>query len=363
MMIRQEWANTLRGIAALSVIFAHFVQTFMLNNQVAVDLGRSNQNLLISKEDQSDFVLAVASIPFSFAAFGVSLFFCISGFVIRNSILNYSRSGFAVSRFFRIVPTYAAGYLITLAIIYLQHDPNKELSVSAWLQGSIPGMATLLSLDVPADGIVWTLVVEIVFYLFVIAGASIIRRNNFFPIVLVSFTVCLHAALNAAPNLLGIVNLRFVLLLSLTFFPLFAFGMLLSQYHHEPKWNLRRNLECTTSLVAFVYLSMQNPILGLDSRYVVGAVSAALVFMFVSFWEPETRSKTINFFSKISYPLYVIHAVFGYAMITYLMARGWSPINSVTTAIALASGISLAIHNLVEWPSQQLGRRMARSLT
>jgi peptidoglycan/LPS O-acetylase OafA/YrhL len=362
-MIRQQWPNDLRGIAALSVVFAHLVQTFILNNQVAIDLGRSNQNLLISKENYSDLVLAIASTPFSFAAFGVSLFFCISGFVIRNSIINYSRLGFTVSRFFRLVPTYAAGYAITLATISFQQDPSNELSTSAWLLGSIPGLGTMLSLEVPADGIVWTLVVEIVFYSAVIVGASLIRRTSLFPIILVAFSVCLYSLLNAAPNFLDIVNLRFVLLISISFFPLFAFGMILSQYYHERSCHLRRSLECLTSLVAFVYLCMKNTILGLDERYVISAVSAALVFMIVSFWEPETKSKSLNFFSDVSYPLYVVHAVFGYALITFLIARGLAPSIAISLTILLTSVISFIVHKLIEKPSQEIGRHLARRLT
>ncbi len=49
--------------------------------------------------------LVIAS-PINFGAFGVALFFLISGFVIPLSFQSYGRLDFLVARFFRIYPTY-----------------------------------------------------------------------------------------------------------------------------------------------------------------------------------------------------------------------------------------------------------------
>ena len=80
------WANTLRGVAALSVLIAHYVIVFWLNQGAAASIARrpplfSNDNLITPY-----FVKLVSLVPLNFGAFGVALFFLISGFVISISL-------------------------------------------------------------------------------------------------------------------------------------------------------------------------------------------------------------------------------------------------------------------------------------
>ena len=54
---------------------------------------------------------------FNWGAFGVALFFLISGFVIPFSLSRQRAGAFLVGRFFRIVPLYVVGFTISLAAI------------------------------------------------------------------------------------------------------------------------------------------------------------------------------------------------------------------------------------------------------
>jgi peptidoglycan/LPS O-acetylase OafA/YrhL len=84
-----------------------------------------------------------------------------------------------------------------------------------------------------------------------------------------------------------------------------------------------------------------------------------IVFAFAATFPGLFRGTWIsNFFADISYPLYVIHGVAGYASMRVLMDLGapaW-----VTLALVTAGALSLAwvLHIAVEKPTQQLGKRI-----
>src|SRR4051812_12421680 len=110
------FAHMLRGIAALVVLIGHLGHVFWMMPALSLYLG--------SPEMQPrPWWLAIAIdtyLPVGFVGhFGVALFFLISGFVIPFSLIGRSRGQFAVSRFFRIWPTYAIGLTITAAFVML----------------------------------------------------------------------------------------------------------------------------------------------------------------------------------------------------------------------------------------------------
>src|SRR5471030_457335 len=99
------FANGLRGIAALSVITGHYLGTFWkLTEAVAGLTGMVRAPVALPF-----FVEWVGASPINLGAFGVALFFLISGFVIPLSFQSYGRLDFLIGRFFRIYPTYWMG--------------------------------------------------------------------------------------------------------------------------------------------------------------------------------------------------------------------------------------------------------------
>ncbi|MGD9744518.1 MAG: acyltransferase family protein, partial [Dongiaceae bacterium] len=115
---RVEFANALRGLAALFVLISHHLGQFWLDRSLAVryaDMPRLEDSvptpLLVSILNPTRYI--------DWGAFGVALFFLISGFVIPFAFERYGWKGFLAGRFFRIYPTYAVGFTATLLAIYL----------------------------------------------------------------------------------------------------------------------------------------------------------------------------------------------------------------------------------------------------
>ena len=84
-----------------------------------------------------------------------------------------------------------------------------------------------------------------------------------------------------------------------------------------------------------------------------------LVFMFtpaLQSWSP----KVVQFFSRISYPLYVIHAVIGYILLYFLIVGAQiDPLFALMATFIVVTSIALFIHYWIEIPSQKLGKSLA----
>ena len=90
------FANSLRGIAALSVVTGHYLGTFWKITDAVAGLT----GIVRSPVVPPVFAEFVVSSPVNLGAFGVALFFLISGFVIPLSFQYYGRLDFIVARFF-----------------------------------------------------------------------------------------------------------------------------------------------------------------------------------------------------------------------------------------------------------------------
>ena len=162
-----EFANTLRGFAALAVLISHYLGAFW-TRRPAVEYLTNTPSLSIDLHPTPTIVTWLNAFPiFNWGAVGVAIFFLISGFVIPFTLRKSSLQGFLANRIFRIFPTYIVGFTITLMGIWLgsKYFENKwPFTATEVLIHYIPGLRDILW-SRPIDGIVWTLEIEIRFYL------------------------------------------------------------------------------------------------------------------------------------------------------------------------------------------------------
>jgi peptidoglycan/LPS O-acetylase OafA/YrhL len=104
---------------------------------------------------------------------GVQIFFVISGFVIAASVTGSTPSGFLIRRAIRVFPALWIYSCIALAIRMSWGEPAAE-ALPAFLRSAV-----LFPKGPYIDEIVWTLVVEAVFYIFIaLLAASAGSRNQ-----------------------------------------------------------------------------------------------------------------------------------------------------------------------------------------
>jgi peptidoglycan/LPS O-acetylase OafA/YrhL len=82
----------------------------------------------------------------------------------------------------------------------------------------------------------------------------------------------------------------------------------------------------------------------------------ALVWLATSRHGRWLTLRPLLFLGRISYPLYLVHAVLGFEIIRFGVDRGWStPIGVIVAGIAAVMAATL-LHYIIEVPTQRLSR-------
>ena len=67
-------------------------------------------------------------------------------------------------------------------------------------------------------------------------------------------------------------------------------------------------------------------------------------------------NRATNFFSDISYPLYIIHGVAGYMGLRLLLEIGFPIWIAMVLVVSIIFGLSWLLHIWIELPSRRLGK-------
>lgn len=360
---RIAFANSLRGIAALMVVATHQIGVFWFGGSTATDQA------FLPALPRSEFAIPYFAYVVQFSSFiswgslGVSLFFMISGFVIPFSFKKVSGTGFLIGRVFRIWPTYIAGLTITLLFLLLgsrYFGTHLDISTRQVLIHYVPGLRDLLWSRV-LDGVVWTLEIEVKFYLACALMAGLFRRYSMgvFVAPLVLFSLAAWLLLNMPQaEAMGGYFYTLPLIFSKSFqFMIYMFIGSAWHYFYMKKISFAKLIFLSAAFLAMFYaLWMKGesaPHRG-DLAYLYSIILFGLA-MKAPIW--LVKNRVLTFFADISYPLYLCHAFTGYVALRILLDRGWRP--SIAHVVVLAGCITLAwlVHVLVEVPSHALGKR------
>lgn len=358
---RVEWANTLRGVAAVSVVLFHLCVVFWTVQEIGAELAR-RPALYVGNAEAPGFARLADALPMDLGAFGVGLFFVISGYVIAFSLDRYSRRGFLIARCFRILPTYAAGFLVTCAVIGIVGDPKDELGFVPVLTGLVPGLPYVLGIRAPSDGVVWTLTIEILFYCVCLLGYRRLARQRS-GVLAVAAVCALAQILIAAPATVegsSPAGLRYLVLLAAPFMPVMLVGLTLSGVQRGCfRWRDAGWMVPALTLVHIWLLSTSDAV-DTTVEYRATFAGTILLVVVVALWGGRRRpSAPLGWLADLSYPLYVVHPVLGYALLSWLTLTGLPPALSLALTFAVVASAAWTLHVAVERPTHQLGRRLA----
>ncbi|WP_263729298.1 acyltransferase family protein [Cellulomonas sp. SG140] len=362
---RVEWANALRGVAAASVLLFHFGVVFWVRQDVAASLAR-RPALYAADTGAPLLPRLVERSGVDLGGFGVALFFLLSGFVIAISLERYSRRGFIVGRLLRVLPTYAAGFAVTVLVVRLMGDPAHELSVAGVLAGMVPGLALATGVQAPGDGIVWTLIIELVFYGICLIAYRRLARGWVAPAAVAVGCVLVQLLVPAPHVIAGSAagGATYILLLALPFLPVMLIGAVLSGARRAAVGRGVAWLVVVLLAATHLLLLSTSHVLPTTVGYrltFLGAIGlfCALVVLGDT-WRPN---RTLGRLADVSYPLYVVHPVLGYALISVLVHHGTPAGLAVLAATVVVLGAAWLLHVTVEVPTHRLGRRWARRLS
>ena len=362
---RIEFAHNLRGVAALSVVICHLLGVFWLNNAAVVSIANTS---IYSGEIPSVVGVVNKFSFFSYGHFGVALFFLISGFVIPFSLCKYSRLQFLTARFFRLYPTYIAGFAISAAILYFSsHYFAKPFPYSKEIVTANALIVRDLFWFPSIDGISWTLEVEIKFYILcaLISNFIIKSKIKYILLLAVIFVLFTGATSIIADDLLksSPAAYRFVYLGQLNFM-MITFMLIGTVFN----LHIRDSIDFKTLVFSAGFLLAAFGIQWNLSIMKPGAYSGVLnyslalgVFCFFYMAKNLKFPKPLDMLADISYPFYVVHAMYSYVFMRISL-------NYVNPYIAILIGfggsiiLAALLHIFIETPSNNLGKFVARKL-
>jgi peptidoglycan/LPS O-acetylase OafA/YrhL len=362
---RISFAHALRGLAALSVLLSHYTEHFW--NQRAIGAA-----FLGAPEWQgpSPAVAGLhAWLPAGFAGhFGVALFFLISGFVVPFSLLDRSRAGFALGRVLRIWPTYAVGLGVTmLAVWACARHFGQPLPFTAGIWAAqMLFVRDLLGLP-SIDGIVWTLEVELRFYLLCLLLAPALRAGRVAPLAAAALALATAATLlGAIPDLP--LAWRVALgegALSAQMITFMLLGGVFGVWHRGTAGRPACLAAAAAILAAFVWQWAGGEISAQLAPGLASYAAALVLFTLLFAWRGQLGRvpAPLDALARISYPLYVVHGVAGYAVMRLLLEAGAPPAVAILVATAVALMAATLLHIAVEAPTQRAGRLLGRRIS
>lgn len=314
--MRLKELDALRGLAALAVVLYHYTTQY---------------NKLYIHSTPLGWELNKGSL-------GVHLFFMISGFVIFLTIDKISSSkAFIISRFSRLFPAYWFAIILTSSAVFIMGLPGEERDLVTILLNfsMIQGF-----FDIPdVDGVYWTLLYELIFYILILA------LFKFKLLTKVNLIIVLGLCLNIANSLTDIFPWKLQLILLLEYNHLFGAGII---YYLIKKNGIRPSYSLTLFL-CLIALWMQ----GSTENFLIIS-SFFIVFYLFSLGKLQFIAvKPLIWLGTISYSLYLLHQNIGYIIIRNIEGYGFSSNIAIIFALMLSLLMAHAAQKLIERPTQK----------
>jgi peptidoglycan/LPS O-acetylase OafA/YrhL len=322
---RFQELDVLRGLAAVAVLLFHYLTRY---DQKYTPRG---------------------DVPFGFAdgAYGVHLFFVISGFVIFMTLSRCATaSDFLVSRLSRLYPAYWAAALLTCAVGTLWPLPGQHYTLMQLLTNltMLQGFGQVA----PIDGVYWTLNIELCFYAVMLA---------LFASGMLSSTVRLSVvwlAAAAAAHLLSASGSGFVVpetiqqVFVLRYAALFVAGINFYEIYQKGPSVIRAALILSCLSVHWIdYGAASTERILVVFGLVAIAVSGRVRFLCV---------RPLVWLGTISYSLYLTHQMIGFAAIKALSGDRLPSVVAIPATMILAITVASAMTYLVERPAMRVIR-------
>jgi len=284
---------------------------------------------------------------FRYGYLGVDLFFVISGFVILNSAWKKRPSAFVASRIARLYPAFWMACTITAVVLLL--DPNQRFEITAEKYVYNLTMAPKLFDMGLIDGVYWTLLIELKFYLLILVLCVIgMTLNRVLGFAVGWLALSIWDKFAPLPETLDG-------LLVPEWAPYFAAGILFALVARQG-WRKRYAVPLLVAGGWAVYISTELSRKQSDSYhthlspYVVGGVVAGIFVLFALIASHKLQARwtaRVAFLGGLTYPLYLLHQYIGFVLFNLGYGRmpRWLLLAGVVTIVV---ALSWLLHVTVE---------------
>jgi len=350
----------LRGLAALMVVFYHLKATL---------------NDVYAQKDLGDIL-------FNSGAFGVDLFFIISGFIICYATEKKESSmplKYMLRRFFRIYP------LLFICLIVMYLFLNNQAGLPSLLRSLVPLNANFEAgspfFGYNLLGPAWTLSYEIAFYALFFISFVISHRFRWLicSALIIFFVVGIQYFYTGGVTLLAYNNNNFATgtilhapatFLSSPLFLNFIYGLVAYKLiSYIQMVRLSNNFKkLLTLLSVFVFLISALTILSVQvfghgpllwGAWCFALVMSALIF---EIHNNIKENRALNYLGDVSYSLYLTHAIlielFHRYPETFTLFNNQKGLSQVIYLVILSLFIAYIAHRFIEKPFISIGKRL-----
>jgi peptidoglycan/LPS O-acetylase OafA/YrhL len=345
---RVVFIDIARAMAALFVVESHLVTVWTVSHHVGSPTIDALNSLVTDPLYLSNQGLGQASVP---------MFFLISGFIVTPLAVRQGAGRFAIGRALRIYPTLIAVVLLTGAAMLLGLQPLLASPANTITPLTLLTNATLVNFllvpQVVLIGIAWTLIIEVIFYLLIIALLPLVRRHLWVAIAveLTFVQIVLMTARSFGPNYL-------LFAVSVSFIPIVVMGQVIwaATSKRIPLW--AAGVMLVACWVLYVWAGMRD--MGrLNNSYDLSLAIALLCFVLGLLAEDRLKERAAwTWLSERTYSLYLWHGLVGYIVLTAV-----EPVLGFELALGVAVlatfGAVEVGYRLIEHPSHLLARRLS----
>jgi peptidoglycan/LPS O-acetylase OafA/YrhL len=349
------FADVLRALSALLIMAYHLSFLFWSAPAISVLIGEKQATWLSSWGLVPAFNL-LRTWNIEGGSVGVSLLFLISGFVIPFSLERNGIRAFLVRRFFRIYPSYVCSLLLVLGALWLKSCAGAQpfpyslqtILMNAFIVQDLTGTPSV-------DGIIWTLEIEVRFYLLCAALA-------YFRGGLTATTVSMTAAIIA---LLGWASLRYFAMPVLAVHAsrlIFIFIGIAFYSLFSRTWSRSVFMSTSCLLLGLCIFSAYYSAKAFSyEKCTLNSYLVALAIFSICYGLRAKIPKlsAIAVIADLSYAIYLVHGVLGYLLMWAIYQYIASPPLATLVACAAALLFAWIFNKNIVRPTNKMGHRVA----
>jgi peptidoglycan/LPS O-acetylase OafA/YrhL len=355
--MKLRFAHQLRAIAALSVVINHYGGIFFV--PAVRSLVGVPTRFVPEQPSYTRHVLSPGAGGFLYGAFGVAVFFLISGMVIPMSLKHLSTGQFLLRRFLRIYPVYWCCLFLSLSLYGLSawywSEPLPDRVSWAYVLSNLSLLHSATGMP-SLDFVCWSLGVEIKFYVVVALIHAISRETRYVVAMSIAFLLACCVATGYTTHVMDAGSFAALLMSDAKYLSFMFIGC---AFYYAFSGELSGRMAFTYAWAAYVaFLAIGT----FYERAFFGPLARnytyALFVFAVCYWHRGwfRRSRVLDFLADISFPLYLVHSMIGYVGMPILMAGGVSYTVAWMVCFGLTVFVSLAIHRYVELPTMAWGK-------
>jgi peptidoglycan/LPS O-acetylase OafA/YrhL len=354
------FVQALRGVAVILVLADHLLFSFWVDNgssAAVAHVAALPTDAWTSLWHLEPHVWLVRH-EIVIGTIGVALFFLVSGFVIPISLERKTLLSFAQGRLARIYPVWIAGIVLSAGCVWFYGNQKgsffpystQELVNSAFLINDLAAVPNI-------NPISWTLMVELKFYILCMLMAPIgylHRSGGTIVAALLLTLVCAWFNTASIQDAMGL-NIPAAARAVSLWAPFLIFMLIGTCFANifSKQWTL---LEAGSTVMALAFLTYAClKILNYPTYVTISFALAAICF--VASYLGSARlpySRVLNWLANISYPLYAIHYLCGFVLLTYLFTATQSAYLAILATIAIILSVAAMVHYFLERPLLQI---------